>query len=112
MKDQTKETPDYYDGRGRYRNKIIAFRVSPEEAKMIDVAASVAGLFKQDYYVSKLLDRTVVVQGSYKVHRALYDRLTETVEELKRIEVGAGIDPDLLEIIRTITEIVNSLYIK
>lgn len=100
------------DARGRYRNKIIAFRVSPEEAKLIEVAASVTGMFKQDYYISKLLDRTVVVQGSCKIHRALYDRLTETLEELKRIEAGSGVDPDLLEIIQTITQIVDNLYIK
>ena len=112
MKDKTKESPDYYDSRGRYRNKIIAFRVSPEEAKLIEVAASVTCMFKQDYYISKLLDRTVVVQGSCKIHRALYDRLTETLEELKRIEAGSGVDPDLLEIIQTITQIVDNLYIK
>lgn len=70
------------------------------------------GMFKQDYYISKLLDRTVVVQGSCKIHRALYDRLTETLEELKRIEAGSGVDPDLLEIIQTITQIVDNLYIK
>ena len=46
------------------------------------------------------------------VHRALYDRLTETLEELKRIEAGSGVDPDLLEIIQTITQIVDNLYIK
>lgn len=56
--------------------------------------------------------RTVVVQGSCKIHRALYDRLTETLEELKRIEAGSGVDPDLLEIIQTITQIVDNLYIK
>lgn len=92
--------------------RLLAFRVSPEEAKMIEVAASVTGMFKQDYYISKLLDRTVVVQGSCKIHRALYDRLTETLEELKRIEAGSGVDPDLLEIIQTITQIVDNLYIK
>lgn len=79
---------------------------------MIEVAASVTGMFKQDYYISKLLDRTVVVQGSCKIHRALYDRLTETLEELKRIEASSGVDPDLLEIIQTITQIVDNLYIK
>lgn len=41
-----------------------------------------------------------------------YDRLTETLEELKRIEAGSGVDPDLLEIIQTITQIVDNLYIK
>lgn len=68
--------------------------------------------FDIGYYISKLLDRTVVVQGSCKIHRALYDRLTETLEELKRIEAGSGVDPDLLEIIQTITQIVDNLYIK
>ena len=58
------------------------------------------------------VNRIVVVQGSCKIHRALYDRLTETLEELKRIEAGSGVDPDLLEIIQTITQIVDNLYIK
>ena len=87
------------DEHNRWRNITVGFRVSPEENELLNRAV-------------KLLDRTVVVQGSCKIHRALYDRLTETLEELKRIEAGSGVDPDLLEIIQTITQIVDNLYIK
>ena len=39
------------DNRGRWRNKTVAFRVSEEEAKQIDVCVRLSGLTKQDYIV-------------------------------------------------------------
>ena len=92
----------------------------PHSVRAVECSLTGESIFSHDrngkvaaaYYISKLLDRTVVVQGSCKIHRALYDRLTETLEELKRIEAGSGVDPDLLEIIQTITQIVDNLYIK
>ena len=103
---------DYHDAHNRYRSRTVAFRVSPEEAAQLEIAASLSGMLKQDYYISKLLDRTIIVQGSCKVHKALFDRLTEAVEELRRIEAGQGIDDDLMSNIELIASIVDQLYIK
>lgn len=66
---------------------------------------------KQDYIVSKLLDRTIYVQGNCKVHRAVYDKLNEVLSELKRLDSGESID-NLMSNIELITGIVNSLYVK
>lgn len=100
------------DGHGRWRSKTIAFRVSPEEDAQIDVAVQLSGLTKQDYITAKLLDRSVIVQGNCKVHRAVYDRLSDVLSELTRIENGAGIDGELMENIALITGLIDGLYAK
>ena len=52
------------DSKGRWRNKIVAFRVSPEEAEQIDACVRLSGLSKQDYITKRLTDREIVVQRS------------------------------------------------
>ena len=100
------------DGHGRWRSKTIAFRVSPEEDAQIEVAVQLSGLTKQDYITAKLLDRTVVVQGNCKVHRAVIDRLKDVLDELVRIENGQKIDSELMENIALITGLIDGLYEK
>jgi uncharacterized protein (DUF1778 family) len=99
------------DNRNRFRSQTIAFRVSPEEDKQINIAVSLSGLTKQDYITNKLLDRTINVKASCKVHRAVYDRLTEVLEQLNRIEAGQKIDEELMDNISLITRLVDGLYI-
>ena len=43
------------DEHNRWRNKTIAFRMSPEEAAQLDTAVRLSGLTKQDYITKKLL---------------------------------------------------------
>jgi len=95
----------------RYRSQTIGFRVSPEEDAQINIAVSLSGMTKQDYITNKLLDRTINVKASCKVHRAVYDRLTEVLRELKRIEAGKQVDEELLDNISLISSLVKGLYI-
>lgn len=95
----------------RYRSQTIAFRVSPEEDKQINIAVSLSGMTKQDYITYKLLDRTINVKASCKVHRAVYDRLTEVLEQLKRPNDDREIDDELMDNISLITRLVDGLYI-
>ena len=95
----------------RFRSQTIAFRVSPEEDKQINIAVSLSGMTKQDYITYKLLDRTINVKASCKVHRAVYDRLTEVLEQLKRHNDGREIDDELMDNISLITRLVDGLYI-
>lgn len=94
-----------------FRSQTIAFRVSPEEDKQINIAVSLSGMTKQDYITYKLLDRTINVKASCKVHRAVYDRLTEVLEQLKRLNDGREIDDELMDNILLITRLVDGLYI-
>ena len=53
------------DNKNRWRNKTVAFRVSPEEDEQIEAAVRLSGLTKQDYITRRLLCREVVVPVSY-----------------------------------------------
>lgn len=100
------------DNHNRFRSRTIGFRVSPEEDELINIAVSLTGLTKQDYIVSKLLDRTISVRGNCKIHRAVYDRLTEVLDELRRIDAGMQVDEELLSNISLILSLIDGLYIK
>ena len=38
------------DQQGRWRNKVVAFRMSPEEDELLETAVRLSGLTKQEYY--------------------------------------------------------------
>lgn len=88
-----------YDGKGRFRGKIISFRCSEEENALLNAAVKLSGLTKQDYIISKVTNREVVVQPNPRVYKALKDKLGEVLTELKRIENGSNVDGDLIELI-------------
>ena len=91
------------DQKNRWRNVMVSFRVSPEENEQINTAVALSGLSKQDYIISKLLNREVVVQGNPRVFKALKHQLAEVLDELHRIEAGAGESEELLNDIQLIT---------
>lgn len=97
------------DEHKRWRNKTIAFRVSPEENEQINIAVRLSGLSKQDYITRRLLDRSVVVQGNPRVYKALRDQLAAVLNELKRIEAGGEIQDELLDNIELIARILNGM---
>ena len=45
------------DNKNRWRNKTVAFRVSPEEDEQIETAVRLSGLTKQDYITRRLMCR-------------------------------------------------------
>lgn len=100
------------DNHNRFRSRTIGFRVSQEEDEQINMVVSLSGMSKQDYIVSKLLDRSIVVKGNCKVHRAVYDRLTEVLGELQRIDGEGGVDSELTANITLITSLIDQLYMK
>lgn len=97
------------DNHNRWRNKTVAFRVSPEEDAQLEAFVKLSGLTKQDYITRRLLCRDVVVQGTPRVYKALRDQLATVLDELRRIEAGAGVDDELLDIIRMMAEIMDGM---
>ena len=91
------------DRHNRWRNKTVAFRVSPDEDREIETAVRLSGLTKQDYITRRLLNRDIVVQGNPRVYKALRDQLAAVLGELRRMEAGGGVDDELLATIRLIT---------
>lgn len=97
------------DYKGRWRNKTVAFRVSEEEAKLIDTQVALSGLTKQDYIIRRLQCRDVVVQGNPRVYKALRNQMADIYEELKRLESVSEANDELLYTIQMIAEIMNGL---
>ena len=86
------------DTQGRHRNKIISFRVSPEEGELLDTKVKLSGLTKQDYIIKKITDSTVTVQPNPRVYKALKTQLENVLTKLQEKEPS----DDLLETIRLI----------
>mgnify|MGYP001133611654 CR=1 FL=1 len=105
------------DYKGRWRNHTVAFRVSNEEANLLNDLVALSGLTKQDYITRRLTCKDVVVQGNPRVYKALRDQLSAVVqgnprvykalknqmaaiyEELKRLE---ALSPDNDELLYTL----------
>ena len=97
------------DNKNRWRNKTVAFRVSPEEDAQIETAVRLSGLTKQDYITRRLLCREVVVQGNPRVYKALRNELAAVLAELQRIEAGAGVDEELMDNSELIAAILDGM---
>ncbi len=91
------------DRQGRWRNKTVAFRVSPEEDRQIETAVRLSGISKQDFIVRRLQEKEITVVGNPKVYKALKNELASVLDELHRIESGGEVSRDLLDTIELIT---------
>lgn len=97
------------DNHNRWRNKTVAFRVSPEEDRQIETFVKLSGLTKQDYITRRLICKDVVVQGNPRAYKALRDQLAAVLNELRRIEAGGSVSDELLDVIEMIAAIMDSM---
>ena len=97
------------DNHNRWRNKTVAFRMSPEEANQLDAFVQMSGLPKQDYLIQRTLQREVVVIGNPRVYKGLRIQMEAIRDELKRIEANRFIDDELLDRVEQITIIMKSM---
>ena len=97
------------DSKGRWRNRNVGFRVSEEEAKLLDDLVELSGLAKQDYILRRLFNREVVVQGNPKVFKALKHQMTQIYEELKRLEAVSDDNEELLIVVEMVATIMKGM---
>lgn len=97
------------DEHNRWRNKTVAFRVSPEEWEQIERYVQLSGLTKQDYITRRLARKDIVVSGNPRVYKALRDNLADVLTELERIETGSEVNDELIDLIEMIADILSGL---
>lgn len=97
------------DEHNRWRNKTVAFRVSPEEDEQLEVFVKLSGLTKQDYITRRLLCKDVVVQGNPRVYKALREQLAAMLDELRRIEAGGNVDDEMMDTIQMIASMMEGM---
>jgi len=98
-----------YDGKGRWRSLAVAFRMSPEENADLDRRVALSGLTKQDYFLRRIQERDVVVNGNPRVFKALRNQLANVLDELQRLEAVSGENDELLDLIQYIAQILDGL---
>ena len=97
------------DHKGRWRNVTVAFRVSPEEAKQLNIYSKLSGLTKQDYLTSRVLVKDIVVNPNPRVFKALRNQLASVLSELQRLEKVCADNEELLELVRHIAGMMYEL---
>ena len=94
------------DNHGRLRSKTVAFRMSPEEANLLDRFVAISGMTKQDYIISKLSDTTVKVVPSSRMQKGMEEAMLLIYRELLRITDADSVSPELA----ALTEKVGSIF--
>ena len=86
------------DRQGRLRSKTIAFRMSPEEAELLQRMADASGMTKQDYLIERALCREVTVIPNKRMQRYMEEGLLFVYKELRRVESGGDIPEELADL--------------
>ena len=99
------------DDKNRWRNKIVAFRMSPEEAKELDDRVKLSGFrTKQDYLIESVLHQQIIAKGTPMMLVQFRRDLQRIEKELIRLEHVGDMDEELLTPIRTMLEILEAFY--
>lgn len=93
----------------RARPVTVGFRVSKELNETINLLAAASGMTKQDYIVSKLLDKEITVKPCPSMHAALREELREVCRQLNRLRKGESPSEHLLETCDVLAEIIMGL---
>lgn len=70
----------------RIRNKTVAFRLTAEEADLLDALVESSGLLKQDYIVQALLEHKVLYCGSPKMADGIEKHLKAIMKKMANSE--------------------------
>ena len=77
------------ENKDRKRNRILNFRVSEEELRLIDAKVAVSGLAKGDYFIRMLYGETIVIRaGKYQSDRLAVElkKLRTALEKVSDLE--------------------------
>lgn len=98
------------DAHGRQRSKTISFRMSPEEANLLDNLVAISGQTKQDYITRKLLDRRIVVVPSSRMQKGMEEAMMLIYRELTRLANCADAMPELIALTDSVAAIFTGLH--
>lgn len=97
------------DAKNRWRNVVVAFHISPEEAQELNVKVALSGLSKQDYIIQCLLKYEVRVVAGKKVARKMEMYLEAMLEELQFLQDENMSDIDFDEMLMPLKHILTIL---
>lgn len=95
------------DVKGRFRSVTVGFRMSPEEADLLNRLVKISGMNKQDYLIDRALQTEITVISNPKVYIGLKRELTKLCEELNRINNSSDISTEQITLIEQIVTILK-----
>lgn len=98
-----------FDSNGRWRNIVVAFRVSPEENDSLNTRVKLSGLTKREYICRRCQEQDIVVTANPRVYKALKTQMTLIYDELQRLADGGDVPDALLETIRVVDLTLNGI---
>ena len=93
----------------RDRPITVGFRVSAELNEEIDRLVAISGMTKQDYIVSRLLERDIEVKPSPRLYKALLEEMRSVCRQLERLRRGDNPSEHLLETCDLLADIMISI---
>lgn len=97
------------DTKNRLRSVVVGFRMSPEEANLLNGLVKVSGLNKQDYLINRALQRDVIINGNPKVFIGLKKELIALYNELQKLNNCSQITDEQLILLNQIVKILNKM---
>lgn len=97
------------DNHNRFRSVTIGFRMSPEEAELLNSLVKVSGLNKQDYLINRALQRDVIVNGNPRVFIGLKKELIALCNEFQRLNDCSQITDEQFILLNQILKILNEM---
>ena len=97
------------DSKNRLRSVVVGFRMSPEEAELLNGLVKVSGLNKQDYLINRALQRDVIINGNPKVYIGLKKELIALFNEFQRLNDCSQLSEEQLILLNQIIKIVKGM---
>lgn len=100
-------TAKVYDSKNRWRNLIVAFRVSPEESAAINRMVGLSGMTKQEYLISRVLCKDITVLPNPRVYKHLRTIMQDILKRLEELKLAP--DDELQETIRIVAGALDNM---
>ena len=97
-----------YDNKQRWRCINVSFRMSPQEADILNMMVRTSGMTKQDYCVKRLLCKDIVIHPNIRIQKYLREYLVSLTDELKRLK-QIDQSTDVIENIKYLLELIDKL---
>lgn len=97
------------DTKNRLRSVVVGFRMSPEEAELLNSLVKISGLNKQDYLINRALQSDVIINGNPRVFIGLKKELIALYNEFQRLNDCSQIADEQLILLNQIVEILNEM---
>lgn len=98
------------DEHARKRNTIMNFRVSSLEKELIEKRWKLSGLPKAEFFIESCLYQAIFIKGNARTFGAIREELKAINDHLTGIDKAGDLDPQMVESLRTITQIFDRFY--